>query len=195
MSREALQESLSALMDNQADELEVRRILAAEADNELHATWSRYQLARAALHREAILPNFSVAAAVSAALADEPAPARALSAPVSRLHSGWARVAVAASVTVAVLAGVRLFNQEQLVGAQVAQQATPLPALQVPLQGPAMLAGYGPSLQAAPRAGNAPGNDSAWLRQRYPHYLQQHGQLRGAEGALPYARAASVDGR
>ena len=42
MSREALQESLSALMDNEADELEVRRILAAEAGGELHASWSRY---------------------------------------------------------------------------------------------------------------------------------------------------------
>ena len=45
MSREALQESLSALMDNEADELELRRVLAAcGEDAEMRAAWSRYQL-------------------------------------------------------------------------------------------------------------------------------------------------------
>ena len=53
MSREALQESLSAVMDNEADELELRRVLAAAGDDaELRGTWSRYQLARAVMHKE-----------------------------------------------------------------------------------------------------------------------------------------------
>lgn len=198
MSREALQESLSALMDNEADELEVRRILAAEAGGELHASWSRYQLARAALHREAVLPNFSVAAAVSAALADEPVPGMTSASQASRWTNGWARLAVAASVTVAVLGGVRLYNQDELAGAQLAQQAAPLQVTQPQTQGPAILAGYSESPQLAPRSTAAPGNDSEWLRQRYPHYLQQHAQQGGsaaADGTLPYARGASVDGR
>ncbi len=50
MSREALQESLSAVMDNEADELELRRVLNAIDDAETRATWSRYQVARAAMH-------------------------------------------------------------------------------------------------------------------------------------------------
>ena len=198
MSREALQESLSALMDNEADELEVRRILAAEAGGELHASWSRYQLARAALHREAVLPNFSVAAAVSAALTDGPALGITPAPQASRWTNGWARLAVAASVTVAVLGGVRLYNQDELNGAQLAQQATPLQMTQPQTQGPAILAGYSESTQLAPRAPAAPGNDSAWLRERYPHYLQQHAQQGGSaatNGTLPYARGASVDGR
>ena len=41
MSREALQESLSAVMDNEADELELRRVLNAVDDAETRATWSR----------------------------------------------------------------------------------------------------------------------------------------------------------
>ena len=198
MSREALQESLSALMDNEADELEVRRILAAEAGGELHASWSRYQLARAALHREAVLPNFSVAAAVSVALADEPVPGMTSASQASRWTNGWARLAVAASVTVAVLGGVRLYNQDELAGAQLAQQAAPLQVTQPQTQGPAILAGYSESPQQTPRSAAAPGNDSEWLRQRYPHYLQQHAQQGGsaaADGTLPYARGASVDGR
>lgn len=39
MSREALHESLSAVMDNEADELELRRVLAGD-NPELRATWS-----------------------------------------------------------------------------------------------------------------------------------------------------------
>ena len=66
----------------------------------------------AALHREAVLPNFNVAVAVSAALADEPVPGVVSAPSASRWTSGWARLAVAASVTVAVLGGVRLYNQD-----------------------------------------------------------------------------------
>jgi len=50
MSREALQESLSAVMDNEADELELRRVLSATDDADTRATWSRYPVARAAMH-------------------------------------------------------------------------------------------------------------------------------------------------
>ena len=126
MSRETLQESLSAVMDNEADELELRRVLAASEDGELRGTWSRYQVARAAMHRELLVPQLDIASAVSAALADEAIPARKT--PIWR---SVGRVAVAASVTVAVLAGVRFYNQDDLTGAQVAQQEAS-PALSVP---------------------------------------------------------------
>ena len=52
MRSEILQESLSALMDNEADDLEVRRVLQATAqDSALRGTWGRYQMARSVLHR------------------------------------------------------------------------------------------------------------------------------------------------
>src|SRR5476651_985719 len=66
MSREALQESLSAVMDNEADELELRRVLNAFDDADTRATWSRYQVARAAMHKELLMPHFDISAAVSA---------------------------------------------------------------------------------------------------------------------------------
>lgn len=101
MSREALQETLSAVMDNEADELELRRVLAAcGEDAELRSTWSRYQLARSVMHREPTLPKLDIAAAVSAALADEAAPPKAEKGPWRMVG----RLAVAASVTLAVLA-------------------------------------------------------------------------------------------
>lgn len=197
MSRETLQESLSAVMDNQADELELRRVLAASDDPELRATWSRYQIARAVMHKELLEPRLDIAAAVSAALADELAPA-ASQAP----RSSWrtvGRLAVAASVTVAVLAGVRLYNQDDISGAQLAQQASQ-PALNIPqISGPAMLAGFNSSEELAAPAASAVGEGQpGWHEQRLPAYLRQHAQQAAMgtnEGALPYARAASLENR
>lgn len=189
MSREALQESLSAVMDNEADELELRRVLAASDEPELRATWARYQVARAVMHKELREPRLDIAAAVSVALADEAQPAKASRAP----WRGLGRLAVAASVTVAVLAGVRFYNQDELAGAQLARQDAQ-PALAMPqAQGPAVLAGY--TTSSAPVAQQPV---SGWHEQRLPAYLRQHAQqaaANGADSALPYARAASLESR
>ena len=107
MSREALQESLSAVMDNEADELELRRVLNAFDDAHTRDTWSRYQVARAAMHKDLMIPRLDIASAVSAALAEEQTPAKVARGPWKSIG----RLAVAASVTVAVLAGVRLYNK------------------------------------------------------------------------------------
>jgi sigma-E factor negative regulatory protein RseA len=200
MSREALHESLSAVMDNEADELELRRVLAASGEAELRTTWSRYQLARAAMHKELVEPRFDISAAVSAAIADEAVPASAAVTDKAK-RSGWqniGRIAVAASVTVAVLAGVRLYNQNEA-APQMAQQSAPA-SIAVPqaAQGPAMLAGYSEG-EAATAAQPIEGAAAeGWHEKRLPEYVRQHAQqaaLGGSETALPYARAASVEER
>lgn len=195
MSREALQESLSAVMDNEADELELRRVLAAcGEDTELRATWSRYQLARSVMHREPVMPKLDIAAAVSAALAEETLPAQ----PRARSWRNVGRLAVAASVTLAVLAGVRLYHQNDSVSAGFAQQgATPQIALPQ-VQGPAVLAGYNQDEDAPQVITGGSGSPTTWHEQRLPGYLRQHAQqsaVSGAESALPYARAASLESR
>ncbi|MCW3150013.1 RseA family anti-sigma factor [Stutzerimonas stutzeri] len=198
MSREALHESLSAVMDNEADELELRRVLAAGDDSEMRSTWSRYQIARAAMHKELIEPRLDIAAAVSAALADEATPVKPQGSP----WRGLGRLAVAASVTVAVLAGVRLYNQNEAAGPQMAQQV-PQPALSVPQagQGPAVLAGYseGQKGEVSAQTAAATAPVERWHEERLPSYVRQHAQQAafgsGSEGALPYARAASMEER
>jgi len=199
MSREALHESLSAVMDNEADELELRRVLAASDDQEVRATWSRYQIARAVMHKELIEPRLDISAAVSAAIADEAVPSVPARAGVAWRNLG--RLAVAASVTVAVLAGVRLYNQNDVAAPQLAQEAAP-PAISVPqaTQGPAVLAGYSEGqaeVQAQPAAEAAP--IDRWHEERMPSYVRQHAQQAafgsGSDGALPYARAASMEER
>lgn len=197
MSREALQESLSAVMDNEADELELRRVLSAVDDNETRATWSRYQVARAAMHKELLLPQLDIAAAVSAALADEATPVKVARGPWRSLG----RLAVAASVTVAVLAGVRLYNQDEISGAQLAAQQPAQQGLTPQVQGPAVLAGYtedSAEQATGPMANGVLQGQSGWQDQRLPGYLRQHAQeaaVKGTESALPYARAASLENR
>ena len=195
MSREALQESLSAVMDNEADELELRRVINALDDVETRETWARYQIARAAMHKDLLLPRLDIAAAVSAALEDETAPAKVSRSPWRNLG----RLAVAASVTVAVLAGVRLYNQDEIAGVELAQQSTQ-PGLAVPqVKGPAVLAGYSESSEApGPMANGVLQGQPGWHDQRLPGYLRQHAQqaaMKGTESALPYARAASLENR
>ena len=195
MSREALQESLSAVMDNEADELELRRVLNAFDDVETRETWARYQIARAVMHKDLLLPRLDIAAAVSAALADEAVPAKASRSPWRSLG----RLAVAASVTVAVLAGVRLYNQDEIAGVELAQRSSQQSLVAPQVKGPAVLAGYNESSDATgPMANGVLQGQPGWRDQRLPGYLRQHAQqaaLKGTESALPYARAASLENR
>ena len=197
MSRENLQESLSAVMDNEADELELRRVLNASDASEVRATWSRYQLARAAIHKELLEPRLDLAAAVSAALSDEAVPVVK-----KRFQAPWrtlGRLAVAASVTVAVLAGVRLYNQDEVAGAQQMAQQAAMPSLAIPqMQGPAMLAGFNAERENLPAGAASTQAQAGWHELRLPAYLRQHAQqaaMSANESALPYARAASMEGQ
>ena len=196
MSREALHESLSALLDDETTELELRRILAAGEEVPLRATWARYQVVRAVMHKELIEPRLDLAAAVSAALASEPA--LALKPAVSRWHSAG-RFAVAASVTLAVLAGVRLYNQDQITGMQMAQQDQSTLFNTPVIQGPAVLASYSSGSMAAPSQSKpAQLMGGQWYEQHVPGYLRQHARqasFAAPDGALPFARSVSLEGR
>src|SRR5690554_4305583 len=70
-----LAESISALVDNQASELELQRILkATQTDPEVRMTWARYQVASAVIRRD--LPVFEwsdFSSRVSAAIDNEEA--------------------------------------------------------------------------------------------------------------------------
>lgn len=145
-----LVESLSALMDNQASELELQRLLKAlDSDSELKSTWSRYQIASAGLKGDIpVLASSDFASRVSAAIAAEEtysAPAIsdvaeqtsvAVSNVVAMPLRWWqqaGRVAVAASVAGAVILGVQ---QYQTPGASPADMsagtmaAAPAPAVE-----------------------------------------------------------------
>ena len=208
MRNEVLQESLSALMDNGADELEVRRVLqAAEQDPAVRGTWERYQMARSVLHKEHWQGTVDLSAGIAAALSDEPqlqvaaesgAPAK------SGLWRNMSRVAVAASVTMAVLVGVRMVNQGD-VPAQptlAVDNAVEMPSFAATggsvAHSGAVLAGYSQQAGVGAEPLAAAKSPSAWHEQRIGRYLREHAE-NGAQSSspqlVPYARAASIEGR
>ncbi len=204
MSQEALKQSLSALIDNEADELELRRVLNASDEPELRGSWSRYQIARAAMHNEPLHAPVDLSAAIMAAIDAEPAltaatPDSGHNAKSSKVRSmPWlGRVAVAASVTLAVLGGVRFYNQDTIQqDAMLASSEQRLPAVNH-TQGPVILASY--NAQNAEAAVTRSETESdAWYERRLPSYLLQHAQqssVNTTESGLPYARAASLEGQ
>lgn len=137
-----LAESLSALMDNQASELEIQRLLKAlDADPELKSTWSRYQIASAGLKRDLpVMASSDFAARISAAIdaeetyalqpqvAPQQASNQTASGNVIVMPLRWwqqvGRVAVAASVAGALIVGVQ---QYQAVAPQTTEFAANAP--------------------------------------------------------------------
>ncbi|WKD50899.1 sigma-E factor negative regulatory protein [Microbulbifer spongiae] len=116
--QERLNESLSALMDGEVDELELQRILrATAASGDLSACWSRYQLAASVIRREQVASvDSDLSASISSAIA--------LEAPLSQTtgdgritatlglanHRWWRSLshgAVAATVAFAAILGVQ----------------------------------------------------------------------------------------
>jgi sigma-E factor negative regulatory protein RseA len=135
-----LEESLSALMDNQASELEIQRLLKAlETDPEIKSTWSRFQIASAGLKGELpVLASSDFASRISAAIDAEETysasakPAVAPTKVASAVEGGnvvvmptrwWqqaGRVAVAASVAGALIVGVQQYPSGASQSAQIA---------------------------------------------------------------------------
>lgn len=193
MRSESLQESLSAIMDGEAGELELRRVLqATEQEPALRDTWERYQVARAALHNEPWQGKVDLSAGIAAALADEPTPKASFQ--PSAIWQNLGKLAVAASVTMAVLVGVKMVNQDNvpgepaMVAERPAQEAAPASAPAARQSGSAVLAGFPANSETA--------TPSDWHEGRISNYLRkhaEHGTQAATPSPVPYARAASLD--
>lgn len=203
MTSESLRETLSALMDDEAEQLELRRVLhAGEQDPDVRRSWERYQLARSVMHKEPWQPGIDLTAGIAAALADEPAPVVAPTVASSRWKVQLGRVAVAASVTLAVLVGVRMVNQQSVPDASdtmaAVERTAPAPAAAAALPAQAkpgaVLAGFS-SLADQNQPKPVAAGPSAWQEQRIGSYLRRHAENSAQSGAnvVPYARAASLE--
>jgi len=95
-------ESLSALMDNEADDLELRRLLkSCEQDPSLLETWERYNLVQSLLHGPACLVSAELSKNIAAQIESEATPvAQQTPFILSNWQLSLARFAVAASVAV-----------------------------------------------------------------------------------------------
>ncbi|WP_221799091.1 sigma-E factor negative regulatory protein [Oceanobacter mangrovi] len=217
-----MNESLSALVDGEADELEVRRVLnQIEEDDELRERWSRYQLMGALLRDEQAM-TVDLSKGIMQAIDGEPmdeVPARSSAAVVgtdvvpavadeerkisASWKNGWiASGAVAASVTLAVLLGVRVVDESMIAGGTEVASAVTINA--APAAAPVMS-----TVASAPAELVAANSDSAAMadsqlseselrdaQQRLQEYVLQHSEnasLNNGRGLMPYARVTSFE--
>lgn len=193
---ERMRESLSALMDDEANELEVQRVLSQIGEDEdLRRTWERYNTARSALAGQPIqFAGLDISRQVSAAVAQEQASAG--SRLKERLLRPVASFAVAASVAGTVVLG----------GQQLAQLDSPDP------YGQSAVAGVSPvgmvhsvgatpvraSFGTEPLPALQPTTGTAYqelARQRMQKYLQEHAEhaaLNSPHGLIPFARVPEI---
>ncbi len=106
-----MMESVSAMVDGEANELEFRRVLKEIVDNdELRHAWQRYHLVSASLKRE--LPNHMVdlSDSIRAAIDEEPSHAKKF--PLHTIVKPLGRFAIAASVAAIAVVGVQQYQQQ-----------------------------------------------------------------------------------
>ena len=113
-------ESLSALLDDEADELSLPRLLKSyDRDPEISEKWRRYSLVQAIIHDTVIPVNPTLTQRVRIALAEEESFSRVK---LKAWSEGLIKLAIAASVAVVcVLVGGIIFQQTAKLP-QVAQQ-------------------------------------------------------------------------
>ncbi len=202
---EKLRESLSALMDDEANELELERLLSRiGADENLRQSWVRYNMARGPVAGSGqALPLADISRRVSDALQDLPAdgseqskvPAAGLR---QRLLRPVASFAVAASVAAAVIVSGQQLAQLGVPDAYdrdnaVAASASPVGMINS-LGATPVQASYGtqsvPVLQPATRTAY-----EQLARQRMGRYIQvhaEHAALNSPQGLIPFARVDEI---
>lgn len=137
---ERMNESLSALMDGEANELEIRRLLNQDSQQELFDKWNNYQLIGSLL-REEPATALDLSKGVRQALDGEPMDDIVVtSAPAQSNKWRWltASGAVAASVTMAILVSVQWQQNDPQTSTQVAQTVTEPAAVNSVAEAPSM---------------------------------------------------------
>jgi sigma-E factor negative regulatory protein RseA len=194
---EKLRESLSAIMDNEADELELQRVLKhIGEDAELRQTWIRYNAARAVVSGQDVCDlRMDVSSRVASAIAEEAARPSLR----QRLARPLASFAVAASVAATVVIGgqqlAQISTADDPYGSQaVAAGGASTVGLVNSLGATPVRASYGnqavPVLQPATRTAY-----KELARQRLDMYMQEHAEhaaLNSPQGLMPYARVPTI---
>ena len=220
--QESLKESLSALMDGEASELEVRRVLTETGESvDLQKTWSRYHLASQTMRGEKISASIDLSSSISELIADEPNHGQSSAASGSSVNKGLlgqvGRVAIAASVAVVAVFAVNQFNADNSGNvAEIAETtvpAEPAPAASSPSVNDLPI-GYGTSGLSA-RTVSSDGVSLEQRRNSAPvvfvprsevqisdpaveeflrSLLAEHAAVgAGAEGSLPFERVPRIE--
>lgn len=193
---EQLRESLSALMDDEANELELQRLLKKlDGDAELRSTWVRYNAVRSVMAGQDVSHmQLDISARVREAIASEPAAKPSLR---EKLFRPVASFAVAASVAATVVIGGQQLSQlgadPQGANAFAGGGVSPVGMVNS-LGATTVQASYGteavPVLEPAARTAY-----KELARQRMQMYMQEHAEhaaLNSPHGLIPFARVPEI---
>ena len=196
---EKMQESLSALMDGENNELELQRILSGIGeDTELRQTWVRYHAIREAVSGgPAVNLSADISRRVRQALHEEGASHS--TGAISRLLKPVASFAVAASVAAVVVVGGQQIAQLGESGSYSSANRLVAGVSPVGLVNSVgampVRASYGtqgvPVLQPAARTAYR-----ELARQRMQKYMQEHAEhaaLNSPQGLVPFARVQKIE--
>ena len=191
-----LKEFLSAAMDDEADEFELRRLLdEASEDQSLHAVWQRYHLVRGVLQQGRYGSRAASAQSIDSLWRridageglDEQVAGAVRNAPpwVGRM----AGAAVAATVALAIVLGFNLTEQEP--GGSVELFAD----IQSPTQEPGTLHGEIRNVGIRPVLDEFPSRDDMQRTRAYMLHHAQHTSMYQQAGAVPFVKVAAFQGR
>ncbi len=214
-TQEQLRESLSALIDGEANEFEMHRVLdRLGEDDELRETALGYQrIGQTIRHEQNAFSGIDLTASISAAIADEPTPqVNQDRQTVSAKKTGWvanlSRLAVAASVAAATVIGVQTWN---VANRSDADNGSELAAITTPVTVPSgtlpsadmfgargLQAGFGTTQTSmTPEQMNrARGYADQVAQSRFRAYMLEHAEqvtARNGQGVMPFVRAASFE--
>ncbi len=196
---ERLRESLSAVMDDEANELELERVLShIESDEQLRHTWSRYSAVRS-VNEGAHIAHLSmdVSRGVRAALLQEGTTTGAkINGAAQRFLKPLASFAVAASVAATVvIGGQQLYQIGDITPYDNAAAGTSPVGLINTAGTTAVHASYGmqsmPVLQPTVRTAYR-----ELARQRMQKYMQEHVEqaaLNSPQGMIPFSRIQKIE--
>ena len=194
---ERMRESLSALMDGEANELELQRVLSGMGDDvELRQTWSRYHAVRDAAAGHTADLSLDISERVRDALARESSAGSV--GKIQQFLKPIASFAVAASVAAVVVVGGQQISQiadsGSNPGANTLAGGVSAVGLVNSIGAMPVQASYGnqgvPVLQPAARTAYR-----ELARQRMEKYMQEHAEhaaLNSPQGLVPFARVQQI---
>jgi len=156
--KERLDQSLSALMDGEATDMELHRLLKEVSEgSELRDKWKRYHMVSSALKGDAAITPIDYSAAISAAIDEEPSHRQSA---LAGFVGSAGRFAIAASVALVAVLGVQQLNSSlegvapvsEFAGIEQVDEENVGPAIQFP-------SGFQPIINA--RTVSAGGNNKS----------------------------------
>ncbi|WP_417517131.1 sigma-E factor negative regulatory protein [Marinobacter sp.] len=183
-----LRETLSAMMDDEADELSVRRLLSHEEQSDVRAQWQRWQGIHDLMHRgHSPAEGVDVSAAVREAL-DGRTRSQVSTAPQNReapRHWQWPAVAmVAAALLLGFGAGAGWDSGELSRNDLVSAPAAKMPVVESAVEGAPV---QEIALQGL--------DEQQWeYMSRYLLEHAQHNSVGAGQGSVGYARLVSANG-